>query len=114
MVGETEPIDVGNIYPEERDYGLSLNDDNWGIRLEGKRGWNIERTFNGATKYLSRIIEVDDKGRTWLPRQDHENCLTETIVRFPAAPIYRIHREQEYTYLIPRIYYQSMRVLHRP
>ncbi|HJX38309.1 MAG TPA: hypothetical protein VJ714_06910 [Anaerolineae bacterium] len=122
MANEVQPsVDPGMIHPDERDYGLRLNSDDWGTGLNSNLGWRVTPTPTGATKYLTRTISVDEKGKTSLVRRDdHDspdqgNCLTEAIVRFPAAPIYQIHREQQYTYTIePRIYYQTMRLLRRP
>src|SRR4030042_6475561 len=99
MVDDVWP-DSGIIHPDERDYGLSLNDDKWGTGLSSSLGWKVVPTSAGATKYLSRNIRVDEEGKARLAGQQHDgsqaqkNCLTETIVRFPAAPLYRIPREK--------------------
>jgi len=110
-----ENTDVGNIDARERDYFLDLHHNDWGTGL-GKmdQGWKVVRT-RGSTDYVSRIItpKKGKSGETLFVRRqkgaspDRLNDLCETIIRFPSAPIYGIHRKQEYLVTLKRINYHE-------
>lgn len=114
------PEDIGSIHPQERDVALDLHSENWGNGLRD-RGWSVTPTA-APTEYVSRIItpKKDTNGETvYVRRQsqsspDPERDLFESIVRFPSAPIYGIHRKHEYLYTLDRINYHTMRLLRRP
>jgi pimeloyl-ACP methyl ester carboxylesterase len=73
---------------QERDQELRLHDSPWGKSLRG--GWEpIEK----PDRYFTRKLRVTG---------DTPRDLTETMVRFPSAPIYGINRKAEYNIELPR------------
>jgi hypothetical protein len=121
MVDDTEYL-VDSIHPQERDYSLGLHSDRWGSGLTALgRGWKLKLAEDG-TQYASRTITsiVDNTGETrYVRRQrgdarDRQKDLREIMVRFPSAPIYRIHRKRQYLFKLERINYLTMRLLRRP
>ena len=86
---------AGKIREDERDRALDLHG-SWPNSVP--RGWNHPEP-SGA--YLSRTLEGE--------RGD----ITEHLIRFPSAPVYGVHRRDDYQYKIPRINYHTFRLLKR-
>ncbi|HEU4392718.1 MAG TPA: hypothetical protein VFR04_03670 [Solirubrobacterales bacterium] len=98
---------VALIRPEERDYALQLQSDDWGAGLDL---WTPEA---GPSRHYSREFPVHSREDD-ATGSDRWTELHECIVPFPSAPIYGINRKAEYGKSLARPNMHTLRVLRRP
>jgi pimeloyl-ACP methyl ester carboxylesterase len=98
--------DAARIRPEERDYHLSLETEDWGQDLRADR-WAPD---THPDLHYRRIIPIHDG-----IAEPGATAVEEVIIPFPSAPIYGVNRKAEYGQpLEQRPNMHSVRVLRRP